>query len=84
MTKTLSVKIADDLYKKLKYRASRQYLEIDELIEDIIRRSMLSYKKNSNPISSKKMDDSLIPIFSREKRGKQKKNTAREYSLRKQ
>lgn len=72
MSKTISVELTDDLYKKLKARASKNYQELDELLEDIIRRSMLSYKKNSSS-SSGKVDDALIPLFSREKKGRKKK-----------
>ncbi len=72
MSRTISIKLADDLYKKVKARAGKQYLEVDELIEDILRRSMLSYKKNSYSLSDK-ADDALIRVFSRTKRTKRKK-----------
>jgi hypothetical protein len=72
MTKAVVVKLDDALYKLIVARAKKNFLEIDEMIEDIIRRSMLSYKKNGSSISDK-VDDSLVGVFSRKKRGKQRK-----------
>lgn len=72
MSKAITVELTDDLYKKLKTRADKNYQDLDELIEDIIRRSMISYKKNGS-ISTGKVDDSLIPLFSRERKGRKKK-----------
>jgi len=72
MSKTISVELTDELYKKLKARAKKNYQDLDELLEDIIRRSMISYKKGSST-SSGKLDDSLIPLFSRVKSGRKKK-----------
>ncbi|MBI3334133.1 ribbon-helix-helix protein, CopG family [Candidatus Pacearchaeota archaeon] len=71
MSKTISITLGDDLYKKLKSRAEKQYLEVSELIEDIVRRSMLSYKKIS--AATRKVDDALIPVFSRERRRRKKR-----------
>ena len=72
MSKSITVELTDELYKKLKLRASNNYQDLNELIEDIIRRSMISYKKSSN-IADKKADDALINIFSRSRRGRKKK-----------
>ena len=72
MSKAITVELTDDLYKKLKTRAEKNYQDLDELIEDIIRRSMISYKKNAS-VSTAKVDDALIPLFSRQKKGRKKK-----------
>ena len=72
MTKAIVVKLDDALYKLIVARAKKNFLEIDEMIEDIIRRSMLSYKKNGSSINDK-VDDSLVSVFSRKKRGKQRR-----------
>ncbi len=71
MTKQISIKLDDGLYKILEKRAKKNYLEMDELIEDIVRRSMLSYKKGSS--ESDKIDDSLVSIFSKSKKGRKPK-----------
>jgi len=55
-----------DLYDALEKRAKKEMLDIDELILDIIRRSMLSYKKN--PAVEDKTDDALVRLFSRRQR----------------
>lgn len=72
MTKAVVVKLDDALYKLIVARAKKNFLEIDEMIEDIIRRSMLSYKKNGSSISDK-VDDSLVSVFSRKKSGKKRR-----------
>jgi metal-responsive CopG/Arc/MetJ family transcriptional regulator len=72
MSRTISVELKDDLYKKLKSRADKNYQKLDELIEDIIRRSMLSYKKG-NSFSEGKNDDKLIGIFSRSSKGRKRR-----------
>lgn len=72
MTKAVIVKLDDVLYNLIVARAKKNFLEIDEMIEDIIRRSMLSYKKNGSSISDK-VDDSLVSVFSRKKVGKQRR-----------
>lgn len=70
MNKTISINIESDLYDKLKSRAKKQMQTLSELTEDIIRRSMLSYKRQ--PANNKKADDSLIPLFSRMRRSRKK------------
>lgn len=72
MNKSVSLKIDSVLYNELEKRAKKEFLEVDELIEDIIRRSMLTYKKGAL-MGNEKVDDKLIGIFSRSKRGRKKK-----------
>ena len=68
----LSINLKDEEVKILKKRAKANILTVKEQVEDIIRRSCLSYKKNVSykPI---KVDDKLVGIFSREKRGRPRK-----------
>lgn len=68
---SISINLEKDLFSVLKKRAKKNYLSIQELVEDIIRRSMLSYAKRSP--TGLKVDDKLIAIFSRERRGRKKK-----------
>ena len=73
MSKSISLKIDDELYKELEKRAKREMLDVDELVLDIVRRSTLSYKKGKN-FTDEKADDKLIGIFSRSKKGRKRKN----------
>jgi len=63
------IKLESDLYKKIKVRAGKSFLSINDLITDIVRRSMISYKKRGELISGE-TSDNLVNIFSRSKRGR--------------
>ncbi len=67
----ITINIDDELEKDIKKRAKKNYLSIQELIEDIVRRSMISYKKSGT--RSFKTDDRLVGIFSRDRRGRPRK-----------
>ena len=58
----------NDLLKMIEKRAKKNMLTLPEQIEDTLRRSCLSLK--NKPIISGKIDDLLVSIFSRQKRGK--------------
>jgi len=58
----------NDLLKMIDKRAKKNMLTLPEQVEDILRRSCLSMKKK--PLISGKIDDLLVSIFSRQKRGK--------------
>jgi|GEM_PF-2266910 len=60
----------DEAYRKsLEKRAEKNYLSMKEMIEDIIRRSMMSYV--GKPAQKKlKVDDKLVMAFSRDRRGR--------------
>jgi hypothetical protein len=58
----------NELLKMLDKRAKKNMLTLPEQIEDTLRRSCISMKKK--PIISGKIDDLLVSIFSRQKRGK--------------
>lgn len=72
MSKNVSLELDSKLYVELEKRAKKEFLEVNELIEDIVRRSMLSYHKG-NLIGDSKVDDKLIGIFSRSKKGRKRK-----------
>jgi hypothetical protein len=72
MAKSLILKVNSELYKEIEKRAKREFLDVETLIEDIIRRSMLSYNRRKGP-PNQKFDDKLIGIFSRSKSGRKKK-----------
>ena len=62
----MTIDIDEKIMKKLEVRAKANYLSVTELIEDIVRRSMLSYKKGPRRM---KIDDKLVEIFSKENKG---------------
>jgi hypothetical protein len=64
--KTISVNVDSELYALLEKRAKKELLDIDDLVSDILRRSMLSYKKSGSV--EDKTDDSLVRLFSRKQR----------------
>ncbi|MFA5856803.1 MAG: hypothetical protein WC867_05565 [Candidatus Pacearchaeota archaeon] len=64
----LTIDLSDDEVLILKKRGKKNYLKLKEQVEDIIRRSCINAK--NNPISRTKVDDNLVEIFSRERRGK--------------
>lgn len=66
--KTLTLKMESELYTLLEKRAKKSLLDVDDLAVDILRRSMLSYKKSAP--AEDKTNDKLIGIFSRRKNGK--------------
>jgi len=57
----------------LKKRAKKNFLDLKEQAEDIIRRSCLSYKKRGRGVPKIKIDDKLVGIFSRDARGRKRK-----------
>lgn len=68
----VTVEIDPELMPALRKRAKKNYLSVTELVEDIVRRSMMSYK--GGPSRKKyKLDDKLVGIFSRERRGRKPK-----------
>jgi hypothetical protein len=67
----ISIMIDAGEEKILKKRAKKNLFSLREQIEDIIRRSCVTYK-GGGP-KKIKVDDKLVAIFSREKRGKKKK-----------
>lgn len=67
----VSIHIDPDEEKVLIKRAKKNLFSLREQIEDIIRRSCVTYK-GGGP-KKIKVDDKLVAIFSREKRGKKKK-----------
>ena len=69
----LYLDIDSKLYKDLNNRAKKNYLEVEKLAEDILRRSMITYRKGGSLNGDKKIDDALVNIFSRQKNGRKGK-----------
>jgi len=64
----VTIYLDSDILKSLEKRAKKNMLNLHEQIEDILRRSVLSSKKGYP--KAIKVDDTLIHIFSREKKRK--------------
>ena len=75
MAKSVTVRFDSEIFKKLESRAKDSYLDVDELIEDIVRRSMLSYKGRVK--QGFNVDDPLVNVFSRDRRGRKRKKKAK-------
>jgi hypothetical protein len=70
--KKITISLDDDELKILKKRAKKNLLSLKEQIEDIVRRSCIR-SKQSKGYKSIKIDDKLVGIFSRDRRGRRKK-----------
>ena len=68
----VSIFLDSEILKNLEKRAKRNMLNPNEQIEDILRRSCLNVKKGYP--KAIKCDDKLIELFSREKRGRKRKD----------
>ena len=68
----ISIELGDEVTSILKKRGEKNFLSLKEQIEDILRRSAVSYKKGVTT-RTLKVDDKLVDIFSRQKSGKRKK-----------
>ena len=67
----ITISIDDDEKKILEKRAKKNLMTLREQIEDIIRRSAVNYKAGTS--TTLKVDDRLVEVFSRVKKGKKKK-----------
>jgi len=68
----VSIRLDDKLYNALKKRADKNFLSLIEMVENIVRRSMVNYTGGAKRRSFK-ADDKLIEVFSRERRGRRRK-----------
>lgn len=66
---TITIVIESEMKRILERRAKREFLELDELIIDILRRSSLSYRGKTSPASDS-VDDKFLTYFSRKNRKK--------------
>jgi len=67
----LTINIDEDVKKIISKRASKNLLTLREQIEDILRKSAVRTKLGTS-YRKIKIDDKLVAIFSREKRGRKK------------
>ena len=68
----ITISIDEDVKKIISRRAKDNLLTLREQIEDILRKSAVR-TKNSGKYKYIKVDDKLVAVFSRERRGPKKK-----------
>ena len=68
----ITISLDDEVKNIIEKRAKKNLLSLKEQIEEIIRQSAIRTKTGSNT-GSVKIDDKLVGIFSRIKRGSKKK-----------
>ena len=71
--KAMSIQLDIALLQQIDKRAKKNYLTLREQIEDILRRSMLSYGKVKSPSYKDPNVSKFMKIFSREKPGRKPK-----------
>jgi hypothetical protein len=71
--RTIPVELDINLLSDIDKRARKNYLTLKEQIEDIIRRSMISYGKGK-PKPHEPEVEKIVKMFSRKKRGRKAKN----------
>lgn len=68
----ISLFLSDDLLNILDKRAKKNMNTLSEQIEEILRKSCVSYK-GGKKLDTEKIDDTLIRLFSRRKGGRKRK-----------
>ncbi|NCN98816.1 hypothetical protein COU62_03590 [Candidatus Pacearchaeota archaeon CG10_big_fil_rev_8_21_14_0_10_35_219] len=68
----ISIYVDEKMMRALKKRAKDNLLSVREMVEDIVRKSMVSYMKRWRRRRIK-VDDILVQAFSRDGRGKKRK-----------
>lgn len=74
LKKTISITLDIDLVKELDKRARKNYMSLREMMEDILRRSMVSYNKGSRSSAAEPKVEKFVQIFSRKRRGRKKQS----------
>ena len=67
----ITIDIGDDIQKIISKRAKKNMLTLREQVEDIVRQSAVRTKAGA--VSNDKIDDTLVSVFSRSKRGRKGK-----------
>ncbi len=69
---SLTISLSENLMNIVKKRAKKNLQQPAELVEEIVRRSMLSYRDYGRSGADNITDDKLVNIFSRKKYKKKK------------
>lgn len=65
---SMTIHLSEDVFKTISKRAKKNMLSEEEQVEDIVRRSCVNVKKNSEPKDD--VDDLLLKLFSRKNCGR--------------
>lgn len=68
---SITIDIDEDVQKVISKRAKKNMLTIREQVEDIVRQSAVRTKSGST--TTDKLDDTLVGVFSRNKKGRRAK-----------
>lgn len=68
----ITISIDEEIKKIIEKRAKKNLLSLREQVEDIVRQSAVRTKSGESS-SNLKIDDRLVEIFSRNKKGKRKR-----------
>ena len=68
---TITLQLDSEAKKILEKRAKKEFFTIQELVEDIIRRSVISYKGKTT--TTDKVDDKFLTYFSKQNKGRKPK-----------
>ena len=68
----ITINVDEDVRKIISKRATKNMFSLKEQIEDILRKSAVRTKSTAG-YKQIKVDDKLVAVFSREKRGRKKK-----------
>lgn len=69
---TITISIDEEIKKVIAKRAKKNLLSVKEQIEEIVRQSAVRTKSGVSA-SQIKIDDRLVEVFSRDKRGRKRK-----------
>ena len=69
---TITISISEEIKKVISKRAKKNLISVKEQIEEIIRQSAIRTKSGTG-VSKFKVDDRLVEVFSRQKKGKSSK-----------
>lgn len=64
----ITIDIDEEVHKIISKRAKKNLMTIREQVEDILRKSAVTTKNKANNAIDR-VDDTLVSVFSREKRG---------------
>ncbi len=64
---SVTIDIDDKVYKVISKRAKKNLMTVREQVEDIVRRSAVNAGKG---IDSEKIDDTLVSVFSRNRKSR--------------
>jgi len=62
---SVTIQLDDKVRKELEKRAKKELLDLDDLINEILRRSVISYKKG---IPTDNIDDKFLSYFTRKQK----------------